>query len=240
MADDNTNPINDVTSPAANADSGVKIDVTTNTSTPAEPAEAPAPVEEAAPEAPAADTTITPEPEAPAEAPSAPEAPVAPSVVSGGSKPKSGRSIVHIIIEVVLVLIIAALGLYVSQLTTKNKDLQSQINVLNENPSIKAQKEADATIKAVGKLTKLPTGETPSVLVVTDPATAAKNQPFFASSKAGDKVLVYVKENQAILYRPSTNKVILLAPINLNSTTGTNTNKTTTTTTTPATTTKTN
>lgn len=234
MADDNK--INDVTAPAADADSGTKIDVNTNSS-----ADASAPAEESAPEAPAADTTVAPEP----AAESAPEAPAtpAPSVVSGGgSKPKAGGSMVHIIIEVVLVLIIAALGIYVSQLSSKNKDLKSQISVLNQNPAIQQQKEAEATIKAVGKITKLPTGETPQVLVVTDPKTAAKNQPFFANSQAGDKVLVYVKENQAILYRPSTDKIILLAPLNLNNNSATTNTTTTNTTNKPATntTTKTN
>jgi len=235
MADDNK--INDVTAPATDADNGTKIDVTTSASTTAEPAatEAPAPEAPAEETVPAADTTVAPEPAA-TDAPEAPAAP-APSVVSGGgSKPKSGGSMVHIIIEVVLVLIIAALGLYVSQLSTKNKDLKNQIAVLNQNPAIQAQKEAEATIKAVGKITKLPTGETPQVLVVTDPKTAAKNQPFFANSQTGDKVLVYVKENQAILYRPSTDKIILLAPLNLSNTN----NATPSTTTKPATTTKTN
>ncbi|NDC22219.1 hypothetical protein EBZ57_02500 [bacterium] len=235
MGDDNK--INDVTAPNTDADNGTKIDVTTSASTTAESdnTEAPAPEAPAEASAPAADTTVAPEPAA-TDAPEAPITP-APSVVSGGgSKPKKGGSMVHIIIEVVLVLIIAALGLYVSQLSTKNKDLNNQIGVLNQNPAIQQQKEAEATIKAVGKITKLPTGETPQVLVVTDPKTAAKNQPFFANSQTGDKVLVYVKENQAILYRPSTDKIILLAPLNLSNTTS----AIPSTTTKPATTTKTN
>jgi hypothetical protein len=51
--------------------------------------------------------------------------------------------------------------------------------------------------------------------------TKLANQPFFANAKNGDKVLIYNSKKQAILYRPSINMIIEVAPINVQSVTPT-------------------
>ena len=79
------------------------------------------------------------------------------------------------------------------------------------------------TITAVSKLVVLPADETPTVATITDLAPLA-GQPFFAQAKVGDKVLIYAKAQKAILYDPSTDKVIEIAPIG-NSGSGSSTTK---------------
>ncbi len=64
---------------------------------------------------------------------------------------------------------------------------------------------------AVGKLIQLPEG-TPQIATVSDVETLKKSQSFFQNAQNGDQVLVFDKE--AILYRPSTNKIINVAPVN--------------------------
>ena len=71
--------------------------------------------------------------------------------------------------------------------------------------------ETKKITNAVGKLIELPEG-TPQIATVSDVETLKKAQPFFEKALNGDQVLVFTKE--AILYRPSTNKIINVAPVN--------------------------
>jgi len=89
-----------------------------------------------------------------------------------------------------------------------------QLSELKKNPNKVAQDETTATISAVGKLIVLPTGEQPTLATVTDPEKL-KDQAFFAQAKAGDKVLIYTKAKKAILYSPTENKIVEVAPVNI-------------------------
>lgn len=88
----------------------------------------------------------------------------------------------------------------------------------NQNPqSVLGNKTAQTSetqeiIEAVGRLVELPSDEVPTVASVTDVNKLA-DQPFFAKAQNGDKVLVYSKAGKVIIYRPSTNKVVEIAPI---------------------------
>ncbi len=62
---------------------------------------------------------------------------------------------------------------------------------------------------------ELPQGETPTIATVSD-KEKLKDQPFFKATENGDVLLAYTKAMQAILDRPNTNKIINVAPINLN------------------------
>lgn len=95
-----------------------------------------------------------------------------------------------------------------------------QLSDIKKNPNKVAQDETKATIAAVGKLIVLPTDETPTLATVTDPSKI-KDQTFFAHAQTGDKVLIYTKAKKAILYNPSGNKIVEVAPINLGNTAAT-------------------
>ncbi|MFZ2500364.1 MAG: hypothetical protein WAW90_00035 [Minisyncoccia bacterium] len=87
------------------------------------------------------------------------------------------------------------------------------------DPQKEALKELQATIVSVGKLMVLPAGETPTMATVSDPEKL-KDQPFFIHAQKGDKVLIYTASQKAILYSPSLNKIVEVAPINAGATGG--------------------
>jgi len=86
---------------------------------------------------------------------------------------------------------------------------------LKSNPNLDAQKETKVLLASLGKLIELPNNETPTIATVID-KDKLKDQPFFAKAENGDKLLAYTKSMKAILYRPSTNKIINVAPIVIN------------------------
>lgn len=111
--------------------------------------------------------------------------------------------------------VVAVLGLGYGVKTIKSlTDAKKELESIKSNSNEKDKKEAMAIVEQVGKLVILPEGEEPTVATVTDPAKLA-DQPFFENSEAGDKVLIYTTAQRAILYRPSNNKVIEIAPLNL-------------------------
>ncbi len=114
-------------------------------------------------------------------------------------KPFFTSNIVTSVLIALLVIAIGA-GIYFYQKATAD-------------PQKVAQKELQATIAAVGKLMVLPTDETPTMATVTDPEKL-KDQPFFANAKKGDRILIYTTSQKAILYSPSLNKIVEVAPIN--------------------------
>ena len=91
---------------------------------------------------------------------------------------------------------------------------QTELKRLKENPQEAAIAEAKKLVERVGKLIDLPKDEEPTVANITD-AKKLSDQAFFQAAQNGDKVLIYTKAKKAILYRPSSNKVIEVAPVNL-------------------------
>jgi hypothetical protein len=132
---------------------------------------------------------------------------------------------------VLVIVILAIWGLSLSSSNSKlkkdNSDLKNQVAQLNANPQAIIQKQTNDLISKVSKLMQLPTGETPTVAEVSDAAAAKKQSAFFNNAQNGDKVLMYVNAHEAILYRPATNKIILVAPLTFSSNTATSTTSTT-------------
>lgn len=93
--------------------------------------------------------------------------------------------------------------------------LQRQVNQLNTQ-STPEQDQANELVNIQTELSKfmeLPANETPTLATVSD-AEKVQNQAFFKNAQDGDKVLLYAKSGKAILYRPTTKKVIEVAQIN--------------------------
>jgi len=62
-------------------------------------------------------------------------------------------------------------------------------------------------VERVDRLILLPNNETPLVQKIVDKNKVA-NQPFFSQSEEGDWVIIFQKSQEAILYRPSTDKIV--------------------------------
>jgi hypothetical protein len=92
--------------------------------------------------------------------------------------------------------------------------LYKQNAELRRNSQAVTESEIKDLIAKVGKLIVLPSGEQPTIATVADP-DKLKNQSFFANASKDDKVLIYTNARKAILYSPSQNKIIEVAPINI-------------------------
>jgi len=110
-------------------------------------------------------------------------------------------------------LLIVALAIGGGYYYNKYHDSQKKVAQLS-NPQTSAKVQVSDAVTKIGRLVDLPSGETPTLATVNDPAKL-KDQAFFANAKVGDQVLIYTQAKKAILYRPLTNKIIEIAPVNI-------------------------
>lgn len=109
----------------------------------------------------------------------------------------------------IVIVILVALGLFASEYM----NTRDQLNQL-KNPKTAGQTEIQIVTDQVGKSVDLPGTETPTLATVSD-ASKLKNQAFFKNAENGDKVLIYTKTGRALLYRPSSKKVIEYSNVSL-------------------------
>ena len=117
----------------------------------------------------------------------------------------SSRSL--IIIIAFGILLIAAIGFAIYFY------IQYQQTQIQLNRSTQSNEQA-ALINEVGKLIVLPSNEQPEIATVSD-INKLKGQSFFINARNGDKVLIYSKAQEAILYDPVANKIVAVGPIAL-------------------------
>lgn len=86
-----------------------------------------------------------------------------------------------------------------------------------KDPTAAAKEDSKHLMAIVGKLIELPQGEEPTVAVVSD-ISKLNGQAFFANAKNGDKVLIFTNARKAILFRPDTQKIIEVGPVNIGAT----------------------
>lgn len=81
----------------------------------------------------------------------------------------------------------------------------------HKNAPLTNQQEAAALKDKLSKVIELP-DENPVLALVTDKSMLS-GQPFFMHAENGDKVLIFMKAKKAILYRPSSKKIIEVGPV---------------------------
>jgi hypothetical protein len=84
-----------------------------------------------------------------------------------------------------------------------------------ENPTDAAKVEVAKTVEAVGKLILLPSDEEPTLATVSDKTKVQDQALIQANVRNGDKILIYSQAKKAYLYRPSINKLVAIAPVNI-------------------------
>ena len=84
-----------------------------------------------------------------------------------------------------------------------------------QSPRVADAKEIAELKETVGGFFMLPEGEEPTLATVTDREKLA-DQPFFERAENGDKVLIYSGSGRAILYRPSSKKIVDVTTVNVN------------------------
>ena len=112
------------------------------------------------------------------------------------------------IVVVVLVLAAGVFLLAYGYITTRN-----QLTQLSHGANSKGKSEVEQLTQQKGAYLQLP-NETPTLATVSD-ASRLKGQEFFKNAQNNDKVLIFPTSGRALLYRPSTHKVIEYAKVNL-------------------------
>ncbi len=70
-------------------------------------------------------------------------------------------------------------------------------------------------IEAVRKLVVIPSNESPKVEKIKDIGAITTNKEFFAEAQNGDVVLVFRDAKKAVLYRPATNQIVNIGPVQI-------------------------
>ena len=83
---------------------------------------------------------------------------------------------------------------------------------LLKNPTLASAEQTNTLIEKVSKLIVLPKGESPTIATVSD----KNKQKIFFKAENGDMALLYSKAGEAILYRPSIDKIIEVRSVNVN------------------------
>ncbi|TSC92575.1 MAG: Uncharacterized protein CEN91_403 [Candidatus Berkelbacteria bacterium Licking1014_85] len=136
-------------------------------------------------------------------------------MVKGRGKKKIGKIILTIFLILIFLGAIASAGWF----GKKYYDLK-------RNPQNADKEEISALKNDVGNLIQIPSEE-PTMATVLD-KEKLKDQSFFKNAENGDKVLIFTNEKKAILYRPSTKKIIKVGPISYDNSGAQSSNTTTT------------
>jgi hypothetical protein len=117
----------------------------------------------------------------------------------------TGKTTFRIINILVILALAGAAGYYFK----KYDDLK------NSTPEKVQQAQTDQYIKEVGKLYSLPKNEKPTVGKVSDKEAIKKQYPVLDQVENGDVLIIYQDSKIALLYRPSTKKLIKVIPVSV-------------------------
>jgi len=100
------------------------------------------------------------------------------------------------------------IGLILALSLAGNAYLYTQYDNLKEESAKTTDQKNAELVEKIRKVYELPPDETPVVAVVSDEEKFKQEYPVFTNARKDDYLLLYEKASQAILYRPSENKVI--------------------------------
>lgn len=90
--------------------------------------------------------------------------------------------------------------------------------ILSSNAKLNPH-ETEMLVEKIGQLMILPTDEIPMIATISNKDQLMKadqiNAAFFSNSANGDKILIYKKAGKAVIYRPSTNQLVEVGPVNI-------------------------
>lgn len=121
------------------------------------------------------------------------------------SKRFSSKTLLRLVNVLVILGLIGTTGLFYK----KYHDLK------NASPDKIQQDQTKQIVDEVGKIYSLPKDETPQLGKVSDKDAIKKQYPVLNDVENGDYLLIYTKAKKAILYRPSTKKVIQEIPVSV-------------------------
>lgn len=120
------------------------------------------------------------------------------------------RKMLIICLVLILVGLVYANYIFTNQHKSKVSLTNDKIPDLIINPkkdNLSDKGEITSLLDKVNNLIELPYDEEPSIATVTN-IDKLKDQPFFSRAKNGDRVIIYTQSKKAIIYRPSTNKLV--------------------------------
>lgn len=91
---------------------------------------------------------------------------------------------------------------------------------LQQEPSVIYTHKVQDMKAQIGKYMALPKDEDPVIATVTD-TTQLPHELFFKKAQNGDKILLYKRHKEAVLYRPSTGQVVTYAVLDFHDVTPT-------------------
>lgn len=114
-------------------------------------------------------------------------------------------------VAILLTLFVVIVGLFGSTfyLYTNYKKIKNLVS----DPQKLGQVQTKELLAKVKALMEVP-NEEPTVITILD-RTKLQQQPFFKLAQNGDRILIFPKAKRAVLYRPSTNKIVDVTGVNL-------------------------
>lgn len=112
-----------------------------------------------------------------------------------------------------LALIILLLGSYFGWMKYKTYQNTSEPEKVAAQQAAAADLEKSKILTALGKLMVLPAGD-PVLFKVSNADVMKKQQQFFKDTQNDDVLLVFQQAAKAIIYRPSSNVVVNVGPVN--------------------------
>lgn len=113
---------------------------------------------------------------------------------------------------IVIIAIIFGIG-YVSIKSMRSTFFQKSPEAIQKAAQEAELKEIESITEKISRHLILPKGEIPTMATVIDATALIAQQPFYRDTVDGDKVLIYLQNQQAIIYSPSRDIIVNVGPL---------------------------